>query len=65
MVVESDFASQVFSFIENTYGGDLLEKVKAKNNQVVVDRIMTSSMNDNYTDEHTGNKIIAMLRLNP
>lgn len=65
MIVHGDFAGRVFSFIENTYGSDLLEKVKSTSNQSVVDRIITSSMNNDYTDERTGNKIIAMLRLNP
>ena len=65
MVAYNDFTSQVFTFIENTYGGDLLKRVKASSNDSVVNRIMTSSMKNDYTIDRTGNKIIAMLRLNP
>jgi hypothetical protein len=59
------FYASVFSFIENTYGGDLLAKVKSKTNAGVVDRIMADSHKRGYADDRTGNKIIAMLRLNP
>ena len=59
------FYASVFSFIENTYGGDLLAKVKRKTNAGVVDRIMADSHKRGYADDRTGNKIIAMLRLNP
>ena len=59
------FYASVFSFIENTYGGDLLTKVKSKTNAGVVDRIMLDSHKRGYADDRTGNKIIAMLRLNP
>jgi hypothetical protein len=59
------FYANVFSFIENTYGGDLLQKVKQKSNASVVDKIMVDSHKRGYADDRTGNKIIAMLRLNP
>lgn len=61
----SEFIDGVFSFIENTYGGDLLNTVRDKGNRDVVDRILTDSLARGYTDEKTGNKIIAMLRINP
>ena len=59
------FYANVFSFIENTYGGDLVAKVKSKDNSSVVDRIMVDSHKRGYSDDRTGNKIVAMLRLNP
>lgn len=60
-----EFVNGVFSFIENTYGGDLLNIVRDKGNRDVVDRILADSLTRGYTDEKTGNKIIAMLRINP
>ena len=60
-----DFTKSVFSFIENTYGSDMLTAVNTRTNKIVVDRVLKDSAKRGYTDEKTGNKIIAMLRLNP
>jgi hypothetical protein len=60
-----EFATSVFSFIENTYGKDLLTSVKNKQHREVVERILNDSSNRGYTNDKTGNKIVAMLRLNP
>jgi len=61
----SDFTSEVFAFIENTYGKGVIKKVKLKKNGDVVDRILSDSLSREYDIERTGNKLIAMLRLNP
>ena len=60
-----DFTSQVFAFIENTYGKGILKKVKLKKNNDIVDRILSDSLSKEYDSERTGNKLVAMLRLNP
>ena len=60
-----DFTSQVFAFIEETYGKTRIKKVKQKKNSDVVNLILESSEKKSYSVEKTGNKIIAMLRLNP
>ena len=60
-----DFSSQVFAFIENTYGKSVTKKVKLKKNNDIVDRILSDSLSKEYDVEKTGNKLVAMLRLNP
>lgn len=60
-----DFTSQVFAFIENTYGKGVVKKVKLKKNNDVVDRILADSQTNSYSVEKTGNKLIAMLKVNP
>jgi hypothetical protein len=60
-----DFTSQVFAFIENTYGKGIIKKVKLKKNGDIVDRILSDSLSKEYDSERTGNKLVAMLRLNP
>jgi hypothetical protein len=60
-----DFTSQVFAFIENTYGKGIIKKVKLKKNNDIVDRILSDSLSKEYDIERTGNKLIAMLRINP
>lgn len=60
-----DFTSQVFAFIENTYGKGIIKKVKLKKNNDIVDRILSDSLSKEYDSERTGNKLVAMLRLNP
>jgi len=61
----ANFTSEVFAFIENTYSKNILRKVKNKDNTNTVDRILSDSLSKEYAVEKTGNKIIAMLRLNP
>lgn len=60
-----DFTSQVFAFIENTYGKGVIKKVKMKKNTEVVDRILSDSATKSYSIEKTGNKLIAMLKVHP
>lgn len=61
----ANFTSEVFAFIEKTYGKTVIKKVKQKKNNDIVDRILNDSLSKDYTFDRTGNKIIAMLRLNP
>ncbi len=60
-----DFTSEVFAFIETTYGKGCLRSVKSKKNQDIVDRLLQDSQSKEYSTDRTANKIIAMLRLNP
>lgn len=61
----ANFTSEVFTFIENTYGKTITKKVKLKKNSDIVDRILSDCLVKEYDEVRTGNKIIAMLRLNP
>ena len=61
----ANFISEVFAYIENTYNKGLLRKVKYKKHSDIVDRLISSSLKNDYTVDRTANKIIAMLRLNP
>ena len=60
-----DFSSQVFAFIENTYGKSIIKKVKLKKNKDIVDRILSDSQAKEYTVDRTGHKLMAMLRVIP
>lgn len=60
-----DFTSQVFAFIENTYGKGVVKKVKLKKNNDIVYKILSDSQTNSYSIEKTGNKLIAMLKVNP
>jgi hypothetical protein len=63
--ITSPFIDQVFDYINTQYGKNMLKTVQINNNKSVVDKIVTSSMRQEDTVEHTANKIIAMLRINP
>ena len=65
MTTIDNFISEVFVFIETTYNKGLIRKVKSKKNKEVVVRLIASSFKNDYAVDRTGNKIIAMLRLNP
>jgi len=60
-----DFSSQVFAFIENTYGKSIIKKVKLKKNKDIVDRILSDSQAKEYTVDRTSHKLMAMLRVIP
>ena len=57
--------SEVFAYIEQTYDKSTLRKVKNKNNNEIVDRILGDSLKKEYPVDKAANKILAMLRLNP
>jgi len=59
-----DFNTEVLAFVEKTYGQKTAKKITLKKNSEVVDRILLDS-NKSYSAEKTGNKLIAMLRINP
>ncbi len=61
----ANFTSEVFAYIEQTYDKSTLRKVKNKNNNATVDRILGDSLKKEYSVDKAANKILAMLRLNP
>lgn len=61
----ANFNNDVLNFVEKKYGQKTVKKINLKKNSVVVNRILTDSQNKSYSAEKTGNKIIAMLRINP
>ena len=61
----ANFTSEVFAFIEKTCGKSVIKKVKQKNNNDIVDKILADSLSKEDAFDRTANKIIAMLRLNP
>ncbi len=61
----ANFTSEVFAYIEQTYDKSTLRKVKNKNNNETVDRILGDSLKKEYSVDKAANKILAMLRLNP
>jgi hypothetical protein len=65
MTTTANFTSEVFAYIEQKYDKGLLRKVKQKQNNDVVDRLLADSLKKEYDVSKTANKIIAMLRLNP
>lgn len=60
-----NFNDNVFGFIAEQYNTKTLKKVQIKENKNIVSKILQDSFSNSYTIEKTGNKIIAMLRLNP
>lgn len=62
---ENTFSDQVFTYIMSEYGKQTLKNVQTDKNKSVVIKVLNSSSRQNDTVEHTGNKIIAMLRMNP
>lgn len=65
MTTTANFTSEVFAYIEQNYTKSLLRKVKQKEHNDVVDRLLADSLKKEYSVSKTANKIIAILRLNP
>tara|TARA_B100002019_G_scaffold126423_1_gene108876 strand:+ start:4506 stop:4709 length:204 start_codon:yes stop_codon:yes gene_type:complete len=63
--IVTDFNNDVLDFVEKKYGEKTVKKINLKKNSVVVNRILEDSQSKSYSAEKTGNKIIAMLRINP
>ena len=61
----ADFTSEVFTFIEVSYGKSVIKRVKAKKNNDVVERIMEDSRTKEYSVDKTAHKLMAMLRVIP
>lgn len=59
------FSEQVFDYIRNQYGKNTLKNVQADKHKTTVNKLLESSSTKNDTIEHSANKIIAMLRMNP
>lgn len=62
---QNGFVDSVYNYINSEYGNSILQTVKSSNNSTTVEKIVSSSVRQNDTVEHTANKIIAMLRVNP
>ena len=65
MTTTANFTSEVFAYVEQNYSKGLLRKVKQKENNETVDKILADCLKKQYEVSRTANKIIAMLRLNP
>ena len=65
MTVSNTFHDQVFDYIRNQYGKNTLKNVQADKHKTTVNKLLESSSTKNDTIEHSANKIIAMLRMNP
>ena len=65
MTTTANFTSEVFAYIEQNYNKSLLRKVKQKQHNEIVDKVLADSLTKQYEVARTANKIIAMLRLNP
>ena len=61
----TDFTSEVFAFIEVTYGKKVIKKVKHKDNIEIIKNITDDSESKEYTVDKTAHKIMAMLRIIP
>lgn len=61
----ADFTSEVFTFIELSYGKSIIKKVKAKKNNDVIERIIEDSRSKEYAVDKTAHKLMAMLRIIP
>ena len=62
---DTGFVDNVYNYISLEYGNSILKTVRSTNNSNTVEKIVSSSVKQNDTVEHTANKIIAMLRVNP
>lgn len=62
---DTGFVDNVYNYISSEYGNSILKTVRSTNNSNTVEKIVSSSVKQNDTVEHTANKIIAMLRVNP
>jgi len=58
-------SKEIFNYIEKQYGKKVLNKVQSNDNKSVVSKLLESATKQGDNTEHAGNKIIAMLRLNP
>lgn len=58
-------SDKIFNYIENQYGSNTLKKVQSQKNKKTVAKLLQFSEQNAESVEHTANKIIAMLRLNP
>tara|TARA_B100000900_G_C19924578_1_gene451086 strand:+ start:190 stop:390 length:201 start_codon:yes stop_codon:yes gene_type:complete len=59
------FNKNVFNYISTEYGNNILKKVQTAKNKDKVKHLLEDSRTRKYETDHTANKIIAMLRLNP
>lgn len=63
MITEN--SDKIFNYIKKQYGSNVLTKVQSQKNKQTVTKLLQFSEQNVESVEHTANKIIAMLRLNP
>lgn len=59
------FNKDVFNYISEKYGNNILKKVQKADSKTVVKSILNNSREHDYAVDRTANKILAMLKLNP
>ena len=64
-MIVADFTSEVFAFIEGSYGKAIIKRIKTKKNNEIVTRIIEDSCSKEYTIDKTAHKLMAMLRIIP
>jgi hypothetical protein len=64
-MIATDFANNIFDYIFNQYGKNVLNAVKSDKNKSIVTKLLESSNRQNDEIAHAANKIVAMLRVNP
>ena len=65
MKVADSFSEEVYGYILSQYGENMLTRVQSGQNKDTVNKLLESSARNSDVIEHTANKIIAMLRINP
>tara|TARA_Y100000385_G_scaffold280331_1_gene331310 strand:- start:922 stop:1119 length:198 start_codon:yes stop_codon:yes gene_type:complete len=65
MKVADSFSEEVYGYILSQYGENMLTRVQSGQNKDTVNKLLESSARNSDDIEHTANKIIAMLRINP
>ena len=65
MKVADSFSDEVYGYILSQYGEEMLIRVQSNQNNEIVNKLLESSARDSDDAQHTANKIIAMLRINP
>ncbi len=58
-------SKEIFNYIKKEYGKNVLAKVQSDEHKTVVSKLLKSAESQGDNIEHAGNKIIAMLRMNP
>ena len=59
------FNKDVFDYISEKYGNNILKKVQKADSKTVVKSILNNSREHDYAVDRTANKVLAMLKLNP
>lgn len=65
MAVAESFVNEIYDYIRNQYGKNVLRLVQQDKYKQIVNKLLESASLNNGDISHTANKIIAMLRMNP